>query len=116
AAGGLSLGAAADQLQLWCQCLSQFTLNVGWTLLITWLPTYLIEVYDTNLERAGFLSSLPLLAGMAGCLLGGIATDRFTQTWGLKWGRNLVGIAAGWLAAAGLFVSLLAGDALVAIA
>src|SRR5262249_1978765 len=22
---------------LWCQCLSQFTLNIGWTVLITWV-------------------------------------------------------------------------------
>jgi len=103
-------------LSLWCQCLSQFTLNIGWTFLITWLPTYLMEIYGVNLEQAGFLSSLPLLAGTLGCLLGGIATDRLTKIMGLKWGRNLLGISSQCLAAGGVIAGILARDPILAIA
>jgi MFS transporter, ACS family, glucarate transporter len=109
-------GVLFTSLSLWCQCLSQFTLNIGWTLLITWLPTYLMDVYDVSLEKAGFLSSLPLLAGMAGSLVGGMATDRLTKAVGLKWGRNLLGMSSQFLAAGGVVVAILVCDPILAIA
>ncbi len=91
---------------LWLQCLMQFGSNVAWVFLITWLPTYLMEVYHLDLATTGLLSSLPLLAGMLGCFLGGMATDALTRRVGLRWGRALLGILSKVLAATGLLVSL----------
>jgi MFS family permease len=96
------------------QCLAQFASNVAWVFLITWLPTYLMEVHEVNLTQAGFLSSLPLLAGMGGCLVGGLATDWLTRRVGLRWGRGLLGVTSKWLAAAGLLGGALARDPFLA--
>jgi ACS family glucarate transporter-like MFS transporter len=108
--------AACRSLSLWMQCLTQFTTNVAWAFLITWLPTYLIEVYELDEETAGLLAGVPLLAGMAGCLLGGVVTDRLTRRLGLKWGRNLPGMLSKFLSAAGLLAAVVAPDPLLATA
>jgi MFS family permease len=70
-----------------------------------------MEVYHVDLAEAGFLSSLPLLAGMLGCLLGGLATDWLTRRLGLKWGRNLLGLASKFTAAAAITVCFAGHDA-----
>jgi ACS family glucarate transporter-like MFS transporter len=115
---GVPWSAILRSRSLWLQCLMQLLGNVAWTLLITWLPTYLMEVYRVDLGAAGLLSSLPLFAGMAGCLLGGLATDRLTRRFGLLWGRSLLGlvsrVAAG-LAVAGCFIGHSAGITALAL-
>jgi len=96
------------------QCLSQFATNIAWVFLITWLPTYLIQVYSVDVEQAGLLASIPLLFGTIGCALGGVATDRLTRRLGIKWGRNLLGMITKFIAAAGLVAALAAPDPLLA--
>jgi ACS family glucarate transporter-like MFS transporter len=44
-----------------------------------------------------------------------VGTDRFTQIFGLTWGRRLFGVLSQWLAAAGLVVSLMTGNPYIAI-
>jgi MFS family permease len=107
-------GAAFRSLSLWMQCLSQFATNIAWVFLITWLPTYLIQVYGVDVEQAGLLASIPLLFGTVGCALGGVATDRLTRRLGIKWGRNLLGMITKFIAAAGLMAALVAPDPLLA--
>jgi sugar phosphate permease len=106
--------AACRSLSLWMQCLTQFTGNVAWVFLITWLPTYLMEVHEVDEANAGLLSSMPLLAGMGGCFLGGMASDRLTRRLGLKWGRNLLGMFSKYLAAAGFVAAVVANDPILA--
>jgi ACS family glucarate transporter-like MFS transporter len=113
-ARGLPWAAAGRSLSLWLQCITQFTTTIGWTFLITWLPTYLIDVYGVDIQEAGVLASFPLLAGMAGCVLGGVLTDSLTRRLGIKWGRNLLGMLSKFLAAAALLAAILAQDALLA--
>jgi sugar phosphate permease len=72
--------------------LENFCVNVGWIFLATWLPTYLERVHHVSRVEAGGLSAFTALAGMAGCLSGGILTDFFLRRWGLVWGRRLPGI------------------------
>jgi ACS family glucarate transporter-like MFS transporter len=110
------LVAACRSLGLWMQCLSQFTTNIPWVFLITWMPTYFMEVYGAGEEETGLLAGVPLVAGMVGCLLGGWATDRLTRRLGLKWGRNLLGMTSKFVAAAGLIGAMLAGDVWMAAA
>jgi nitrate/nitrite transporter NarK len=106
--------AACGSLSLWMQCVSQFTTNIPWVFLITWLPTYLVEEFGVDEEATGLFASLPLLAGMAGCLLGGMITDRLTRRLGLKWGRNSLGMFTKFVAAAGMVLALAAREPLLA--
>jgi MFS family permease len=101
---------------LWLQCLSQFILNVAWTFLPIWLPTYLMVTYSVGLEQVALLVTVPSLAGMVGCLLGGVATDHLSRRLGVKWGRQLMGIVSQCIAALGIIGALYAEDLHTAIA
>ena len=74
---------------MWMNCAVQFAANLGWAFLVTSLPLYLKEAWDTNLQSLGWLQSLPLAAGIVGLFLGGLVTDRLTRNFGLRWGRSL---------------------------
>jgi ACS family glucarate transporter-like MFS transporter len=100
---------------LWMQCLTQFTSNIAWVFLITWLPTYLKEAHKQELAKTGWLASLPLLIGMTGCFLGGVTTDWLTRRVGLKWGRNLLGMTTKFVAALGAVLALRADNPSAAI-
>jgi nitrate/nitrite transporter NarK len=101
---------------LWLQCLSQFTLNIAWNFLPTWLPSYFKDTYKIDMEASGYLTAIPFLAGVGGTLLGGVATDWLTRRLGLRWGRSLMGIASQFLGALGLAVALFAPNQYVAVA
>jgi ACS family glucarate transporter-like MFS transporter len=113
-AQGLPWAAACRSPGLWLQCLTQFTGNIPWTFLITFAPAFLREEYGVDETRSGELASLPLLAGMVGCFLGGLATDLLVRHLGLRWGRALMGIASKLLAAVGLLLAVAAGDPILA--
>ncbi len=68
---------------------AQFGTNVGWAPLVTLLPTYLNEVFDTPLQEIGAMQSTALLIGCVGMLLGGVVTDVLHQRLGTRWGRAL---------------------------
>lgn len=92
---------------MWLMCVSQFSTNVGWVFLITWLPTYLKNSLMVSDELGARMTSLVLFTGMAGMLAGGFVTDRVTKALGLRWGRSLP-LAVSRLVAAAAF--LLAGS------
>ncbi len=71
-----------------------FFINVGWIFLVTWLPTYLIQVYHMTQQQAGYYTGMTAAAGMAGCLAGGVATDWLIRRVGIAWGRRVPGIVA----------------------
>jgi ACS family glucarate transporter-like MFS transporter len=79
---------------LWCMCLINFAVNVGWIFLVTWLPTYLTKVHGMSEKMSGMLTAIGGLAGMAGCVFGGLATDFLLPRIGLRWARRLPGILA----------------------
>jgi len=74
---------------LWLNCFVQFASNMGWAFLATKMPQYLKDVHGTSQSAQGWLVSLPLLAGIAGLLLGGVFTDAMTRSMGLRWGRAI---------------------------
>ena len=114
-AGAIPWKAVLCSRSLWLQCFAQLTTNISWIFLITWLPTYLESRYGLSDRETGLLSSLPLMAGAAGCLLGGAATDWLTRRIGLKWGRNLLGMGTKFLAAGALLNVLGADSAILAV-
>jgi MFS family permease len=73
-----------------------FASGFGFQFFVTWLPTFLMKEHGLTLQRSGIYSALPLLAGAAGCLAGGVLADRL--------GRRLVAVC-GFLFSAVAFVS-----------
>jgi sugar phosphate permease len=70
---------------------------------LDWFPKYLNEHRGFDLKHMGMYASLPLLAGTAGDLLGGWASDRWARRSGdLKRARQGVAVAGFLVAAAGI--------------
>lgn len=105
----------------WRQILSSSTL---WTLsamyfcyayciavYLDWFPKYLNEHRGFDLTDMGMYASLPLLAGTAGDLLGGWASDRWARRSGdLKRARRGVAVAGFLVAAAGILPATFTGS------
>jgi sugar phosphate permease len=107
----------ADMLRsrsLWLQSLTQMSSNMAWLFFTSWMPTYLIRVHGVSEEDAGYLTSLPALAGTVGCLLGGLATDYLTRRIGLRWGRSALGMASKLLAGGSMLLAALAPNPVLA--
>ncbi len=69
-----------------------FFTNVGWIFLVTWLPTYLIDVHAMSGTSGRVLYRLDRGGRHGRCLSGGVATDWLIRRVGLAWGRRLPGI------------------------
>lgn len=67
----------------------QFGANVGWAPLVTLLPTYLNEVFQTPLKEIGAMQTTALGIGCVGMLLGGFFTDFMHKKFGGRWGRSV---------------------------
>ncbi len=74
---------------IWALAVCNFCINVGWMLVGTLLPTYLIQMHGWTEVQAGITTSIAASAGMVGCLTGGMATDRLVRRLGLAWGRRV---------------------------
>jgi sugar phosphate permease len=74
---------------IWFLIVVNFFINLGWVLLGMLLPTYLNKEHGWSLVEAGFAASAVALGGMAGCLVGGIATDVLVRRLNLVWGRRV---------------------------
>lgn len=74
---------------MWGMCLLQFGTNVSWLFLMTYLPTYLLEVHNVPILERSLMTMVPTWAGMVALLLGGRLTDFLVRKIGLLWGRRL---------------------------
>ncbi len=74
---------------MWRMCALQYGINIGWVFLVTWLPTFLKDVKGVDPKVGGWMSTLVLVAGIAGMLCGGRVTDFAAQRLGVRWGRSL---------------------------
>ena len=70
---------------------------------LSWFPAYLVDTHNMDLTTMGLYASLPLMAGVAGDLLGGLVSDRLIKTSGIKWARRLVAIV-GFIGAGGFIM------------
>lgn len=92
-----------SSLALWLSSLSQFCTNIGWLFVTAKLPEYLETVHFVEISRRSWMSSWPMIAGIAGMLLGGRLTDRLRVRVGLRWSRSIpmgltkVGAAAAYI-------------------
>ena len=79
-----------------------------------WFPAYLAS-RELDSRYAGFLASMVLLGGAAGCACGGVITDRITGYFGdRRAGYRLIGCAAYALATGALLVALMVESPLLA--
>jgi sugar phosphate permease len=60
---------------MWAIMCAYFTYVYCLWIFLSWLPSYLIEARHFTLLKVGLFASLPLLAGVVGDTVGGIATD-----------------------------------------
>jgi MFS family permease len=74
---------------LWCSSANQALVNLGWGFLVTWLPTYLVEVRKVGQMEGGRMVTYVLGFGMLGQIAGGYFCDWATRRFGLAWGRRL---------------------------
>jgi len=82
------LWACCKSRTLWLNSLVQFSVNVGWAFLITWLPTFLKDKGVDNVT-GGLMVSIILGVGIPAQLVGGWIGDRSVIMFGLRWGRVL---------------------------
>ena len=88
---------------MWFISLGYFCFFFGTNFYLTWYPTYLREHLHMSIRSLGIWGSLPLIAGMAGDIVGGSLSDLIFKTTGhAKLARRVVA-APGFLLA-GAFV------------
>lgn len=95
-----TLGAVMRNRSIWLISLVQTAVNVGWAFLVTWLPTYLVDVWQVEPVQGGRMATTVLGCGMVGMLCGGVYCDWTTRRLGPRWGRVAPIITGGVLACA----------------
>lgn len=84
----------ARSRNMWLCGALQFGVNVGWAFIITLLPTYLKEAFDTPLKEVGRMQTVALTIGCLGMIFGGVFTDFMRHWLGPKAGRSVpIGLA-----------------------
>jgi sugar phosphate permease len=102
---------------LWALCAMYFCYNYSLNVYVNWFPTYLNQSRGMDLKQMGFYASLPLLAGVAGDLLGGWVSDRvLARTGKPNVARRWVAIAGFLTCAAATVPAALSRDVHVSVA
>lgn len=86
-------GLVLKSPNMWAIMLAYFTYVYCLWIFLSWLPSYLVEFRHFTLLKVGFLASLPLVAGVVGDTVGGLATDwLLARTGNIKLARRSVAI------------------------
>jgi sugar phosphate permease len=86
-------GTLVRSPNMWAVMCAYFTYVYCLWIFLSWLPSYLVEARHFTLIKVGFYASMPLLAGVVGDTIGGVATDWLLKTTGsAKIGRRAVAI------------------------
>ena len=89
--------------QMWLLAAMYACYGYSINIYLTWFPKYLVDTHDMDLTTMGIYASLPLMAGVAGDLLGGWSSDHLVKQLGLTWARRLVAMI-GFLGAGGFIM------------
>lgn len=73
----VGLGDIIKDWRVWQFFLVYFAFDITLWGFTTWLPTYLVRVRGFTPGKMAMAASVPFLAGMIGCALGGWASDKF---------------------------------------
>jgi MFS family permease len=61
--------------EMWFLCAQQFCRAAGYIFFASWFATYLQEARGVTILGSGWLTTLPLIADVTGCLCGGLLSD-----------------------------------------
>lgn len=61
---------------VWGTSLGMFSLGYVWYFLLTWLPSYLMDVHQYNLKQTAVMAALPFLAMAVATVIAGWISDR----------------------------------------
>lgn len=101
---------------LWYLSMMYFCYGYCVSVYLDWFPTYLNSYRNFNLKQMGYYASLPLLAGTAGDLMGGVWSDWWLKRTGnLKMARRGVAVSGFLLAAAGILPAALTTDSIYCV-
>jgi sugar phosphate permease len=101
---------------MWAIMCAYFTYVYCLYIFLTWLPSYLVEFRHFTLLKVGLLASLPLLAGVVGNTVGGLATDwLLNKTGSTKFARRSVAITGLLGCAVFIVPAALTSDAYTAV-
>jgi MFS family permease len=113
---GPMLWACCCSMSMWLNSIGQFSTNVGWAFLVTWLPTYLTDSFQVDpVTGAGMVTGI-LAAGLPGQLAGGRAADLCVKWFGLRRGRMLPLVFASNVAAIAYIACLFATNVWMLVA
>lgn len=102
--------------QLWILSLLYFCYGWGIVTFLQWFPTYLSDARGFKLAAVGLGASLPLMAGVAGDLLGGWISDLLLKRSGrVKMARRVVMITGFSIATIAIPLAALTANAMLAI-
>lgn len=107
--GRLPLRELATNRSMWFNGAMQFFTNVGWVFLLTYLPTYLVEVHQVPIADRAWMSTMPTVVAIVGMFLGGFLTDGMVARLGRRWGRSLP-VALTRFAAGGAYLACVMFD------
>ena len=100
-----------SQPQVWILSAMYFCYAYSILFFLNWFPTYLADSRGLSLKTMGFYASLPLLAGVAGDVLGGWISDRWAHSSGnLTKARRVVAVVGFLISAALVPPAVLAAD------
>lgn len=79
--------------QLWLLSFMYFCYGYGIVTYLTWFPTYLVQARSFTLTEMGLYASAPLMGGVLGNIVGGLASDHMLKRTGnLKMSRRAVAV------------------------
>ena len=88
---------------MWLLCGQQICRSAGYMFFASWFPTFLQQTRGVSVTQSGLLQGLVFAGTLAGCLIGGTATDWiWRRTQSLRLSRSGVGATA--LAACGILI------------
>lgn len=101
---------------LWLLCAQQFCRAAGYIFFASWFATYLQEARGMALVKSAWLTTLPLLADVAGGFSGGLISDALlSRTGSRRIARQGMAVAALLLCAALIFVAWTVSDPVAAV-
>jgi len=101
---------------VWWLVLSYSCLGYVAYIYMSWFYLYLVNVRDFDVLRGGYFATLPFLAILITCPIGGWVTDRLSQIYGVRRGRRWVGVAGMVLAATSIGIGAIVNSPYAAIA
>jgi sugar phosphate permease len=109
-------GGIVRNPNIWMLVFSDFCYGYTLWVYIAWLPTYLVQGRGFTLIKMGIYGSLPLLGGMVGDIVGGLASDYlYKKTDRLKLARCSVTFVAFVGAIVFTLLGAFASDARIAV-